>query len=112
MEQNTQDPIIIDINGEQYDDINLTSTQRNSLSNAWGFLAQTMPTHPWIAGVAAILAVTMFGDKSGNLVQVSSIFAITLIVMSATIRWRSHGRSKKTRQSDDVGQDAGQAQGP
>lgn len=88
------------IDGNSLPDLSFDDTVSPQPRTMWAFLSQTMPKHPWVAGVGAIVAIAMFGKTPS--VQMTAIVAITAIMIAQQLHWRSHGRSKKTRKSDDV----------
>lgn len=95
-----EDRVVID--GSSFSDIKLLEDSKVKTGNIWTFLTQTIPQHPWIAAVVAIVgAVWLSADPSPS-VPIAEIVGITLITVASTWKWRSYERSETPRKLDHV----------
>lgn len=89
------------IDGSSLADIEITPADATSFG-LWTFLTHTVPWHPWIAGIAAIVGLVAFGKGQNPWVLLVAIVGVTLITIVSTWKWSSNGRTKTANELGHV----------
>lgn len=91
------------IDGSDFEDLNVTDMPEAPVKGVWDFLKHVVPSNPWIAGLATIIAIVWLGANASMPVQITALLSAVVITVSSTWKRSSDGRTKKANEPGDVG---------
>jgi len=97
--QREKDRIVVD--GSRFADLAIGDFEPKH-KNLWAFLTETVPWHPWIAGLAAIVGIVAFGAEHEPWVLSAAIIGVTLITVTSTWNRTSHELPKAANELGHV----------
>ena len=103
MVRKSQNEIYVD--GSSLADLEISDSP-STRNNLWTFLTQTVPLHPWIAGLAAIVGIVAFGGELSPWVLMIAIAGVTVITVTSTWERSSNERTKTANEPGYVGANA------
>lgn len=85
----------IKISGSEFSDLQILD-EKATRTGLWAFLTQVVPTHPWIAGLLAVVGVIAFGDDHSPWVLIFALVSATVITVIPDALGKQNVRKKES----------------